>query len=137
MRDGKCFVFFLVIHNFGRRWFVHLHNRLNALKNNVMQKVQLSHWDRHFQLISLENEMEMAEANMELLMLSDRSGVEMPVATNEELQLLSDWKPHNSLDDESSHVSSRKRRRLVHLLSEELQSGYMPGVMRTLYAKSC
>ena len=114
MRTGnKCFVFFLVIHNFGRRWFVHLHNRLNALKNNVMQKVQLSHWDTHFQLIALENEMEMAEANMELLMLSDRSGVEMPVATNEELQeLLSDWKPHNSLDDESSHVSSRKRRRL-------------------------
>ena len=73
----------------------------------------------------------------QLLMLSDRSGVEMPVATNEELQLLSDWKPHNSLDDESSHVSSRKRRRLVHLLSEELQSGYMPGVMRTLYAKLC
>ena len=46
----------------------------------------------------------------QLLMLSDRCGVELPVATNEALQeLLPDWKPHNSLDDESSHVKKRRR----------------------------
>ena len=97
-----------------------------------MQKVQLikGDWSRHvtldtpFLLTALENDMAAAEANMELLMIScndppspaipsPSSGVELLVATNADLQeLLPHWVPDNSLDDESSHVNSKKKRRL-------------------------
>ena len=80
--------------------------------------------DTPFLLTALENDMAAAEANMELLMIScndppspaipsPSSGVELLVATNADLQeLLPHWVPDNSLDDESSHVKSKKQRRL-------------------------
>ena len=114
------------------RRFVVLHRRLTALRTNVAQKISniKGDWyrqvtlDTPFLLTALENDMAAAEANMELLMIScndppspaipsPSSGVELLVATNADLQeLLPHWVPDNSLDDESSHVKSKKQRRL-------------------------